>query len=286
MRSLLYLLLTVGPCCMNVLTAAASLACASPPNQIREELLRYRRVRTTGVGLGAGLVTTSFALGIADGAISPVAAAAAAGVGLTAAAAVTWSHNEARPPLSDSRFVVQDSLIPFAGQGLFAASPVREGEYLFEYAGERLSEEEYFERYRSGEGRCGSTHRKHATSARTKRSCAPLLRYVAVVDTLALLGEPIYTDAADPARSGIARWMNSLPEGECNVRKRKQRFGGQRGRMFFYAARPIEPGEELTFDYGAAYWDAVSAQAAEVEPEEPAADARRLEGTTSANSGQ
>mmetsp|Transcript_17195 Transcript_17195/g.55501 ORF Transcript_17195/g.55501 Transcript_17195/m.55501 type:complete len:249 (-) Transcript_17195:186-932(-) len=248
---------------MNVLTAAASLACASPPNQIREELLRYRRVRTTGVGLGAGLVTTSFALGIADGAISPVAAAAAAGVGLTAAAAVTWSHNEARPPLSDSRFVVQDSLIPFAGQGLFAASPVREGEYLFEYAGERLSEEEYFERYRSGEG-----------------------RYVAVVDTLALLGEPIYTDAADPARSGIARWMNSLPEGECNVRKRKQRFGGQRGRMFFYAARPIEPGEELTFDYGAAYWDAVSAQAAEVEPEEPAADARRLEGTTSANSGQ
>ena len=59
---------------MNVLTAAASLACASPPNQIREELLRYRRVRTTGVGLGAGLVTTSFALGIADGAISPVAA--------------------------------------------------------------------------------------------------------------------------------------------------------------------------------------------------------------------
>lgn len=107
-----------------------------------------------------------------------------------------------------------------------------------------------------------------------------------MVDTLALLGEPIYTDAADPARSGIARWMNSLPEGECNVRKRKQRFGGQRGRMFFYAARPIEPGEELTFDYGAAYWDAVSAQAAEVEPEEPAADARRLEGTTSANSGQ
>jgi len=36
---------------------------------------------------------------------------------------------------------------------------------------------------------------------------------------------------------------------------KKQQFGKQAGRMYFYTIRDVLEGEELLFDYGNEYWE-------------------------------
>jgi len=212
------------------------LASASDPlqtNPLQAELVKLRRIRRAGVLAGGGLLTAAVGIGIGAGVLDAPFVLVPAALAAGAAVAYTRSHDETGPPLAVSNFEVKGSLIPDAGMGLFAASPIAAGTFLYEYGGDRLTEDAYYARYPTGQG-----------------------RYVAEVATL---GAPVYIDgeSADPAVSGVARWMNSQPTGECNVRKRKQRFGPMGGRMFFYAARDITLGEELLFDYGSDYWDAV-----------------------------
>ena len=149
---------------------------------------------------------------------------------------------------------VKQSTIPSAGLGLFAAAEIPADTYLFDYEGEVLSEEQYFERYPDGQG------------------C-----YVAVIDEQIPLSlpwiaskwtEPIYIDGIDQAKSNMARYMNSKSKvGERthtsngdgdgpNVRWKKQRYGSQSGSMHFYTLRDVKSGDELCFDYGRNYWDA------------------------------
>eukprot|EP00962_Isochrysis_galbana_P046297 scaffold18597_cov100-Isochrysis_galbana.AAC.3 len=223
---------------------AAMLATDMSP--IQAELVRLRRIRRVGVLAGGGLLAGAAALGIGTGVLDAPAVALPCVAAGGAALFYTRSHDEHRPPLADSCFLVQPSLIPGAGMGLFAAATIPAGAFLFEYTGDRLTEGEYYERYPTGQG-----------------------RYVAEVATL---GAPMYIDGATAdggVAPGWARWMNSQPEAECNVRKRKQRFGPMRGRMFLYAACAVEPGDELTFDYGRSYWDAVAAaEAAEAQEQD------------------
>ncbi|MCC7160524.1 SET domain-containing protein-lysine N-methyltransferase [Candidatus Nomurabacteria bacterium] len=49
-------------------------------------------------------------------------------------------------------------------------------------------------------------------------------------------------------RSNIARYINHSCRPNCEVDIIK-------GRVFVYAKRKIEPGEELAYDYGKEYWD-------------------------------
>ena len=146
------------------------------------------------------------------------------------------SCNESQNPLPSSSFQVAESTIPNAGMGLFAGTNIAKSTYLFDYEGEILTEDEYFDKYPNGDG-----------------------RYVAQVNTgiWSLLGiaEPLYIDAMDPKLSNLARFMNSSGN-NANVYWKKQAFGTQAGTMHFYTIRDIQKGEELLFDYGDNYWEA------------------------------
>jgi SET domain len=214
---------------------------------IQEEVRSARLVRHTGVALGGGILSLAGTVGIAVGMFDPVAILLPTVATLVLFLVNSWRHNEYRSPLPESAFEIKASLIPNAGQGLFAANTIPKDMYLMDYAGELLSEEEYFIRYPSGQG-----------------------RYVASVNEpiplpgLGILSQPTYIDAIHPPSSldqstnRLARYMNSLTiQDGANVYWRKQRYGPQGGRMHLYALRDISMGEELCFDYGENYWGAL-----------------------------
>ena len=62
-----------------------------------------------------------------------------------------------------------------------------------------------------------------------------------------------YIDSEDPDLSSWVRYVNHESEARvgCNLRSR---VDGRRRLVWFEASRDIAPGEELAYDYGAAYW--------------------------------
>jgi len=200
---------------------------AKPPLQLEVE--QTLRLRTFGLAFGLTLVGLASCAAVHEEMITlPAlfvpASLAAAFLGLVAWMAVTLSYEEHRPPLCEEMLVVRPS--PGKGNGLFAAAPIAAGTFLFDYQGEVLrSLDELFERYPDGRG-----------------------AYIACVNS------EMYIDGADP-ESGLARWMNHRRRGPT-VQARKQRFGPSPA-MHFYAARDVAGGEELVFDYGDEYWDAM-----------------------------
>ena len=58
----------------------------------------------------------------------------------------------------------------------------------------------------------------------------------------------------DPGLSNQARWMNHA--NEANVVWKKQKLGPKPA-MHFYTRARVLPGDELCFDYGDEYWDAL-----------------------------
>ena len=205
-------------------------------NPLQQAVQMDRSRRLQGVWAGGTLLTSGTTVGLASGilhwpeVVAPLAVAACA--------VQTWllSCHESQPPLPDDFFEVQISSIPNAGKGLFATRDIPQGAYLFAYAGDRLTETQYFDRYPQGDG------------------C-----YVAVLPSLpwSLNDEPIYVDGAPLASGGWSRWMNSQSSNP-SVRGRKSRTEPRN--FHFYAARDIKKGEELCFDYGANYWDAFERQ--------------------------
>jgi hypothetical protein len=207
-----------------------------------------RYLRHLGILLGSSLFLTS-ALIIDPGILLTLVIGAA-----TFFYVNTQRHNEESEPLQDSCFEVRESTIRDAGMGLFAAEAIAPNKYLFAYEGERLDEDAYFSRYPDGQGR-------YVAVIDEQLPILPLASLVkedesALKNTLRRLSEPTYIDAIDPDRSNLARYMNSNSINP-NVVWTKQRFGRQAGTMHFYTIDKVEVGNELFFDYGANYWDAV-----------------------------
>jgi len=156
---------------------------------------------------------------------SPLVAAlpgvAAAGALLyRAKPAITWDE-----PLGIEDLEVREA--PGKGEGLFASRRIKAGEFIMDYLGETMTADELDGRY------------------------ANLLEARYALELTGPLGlSPSYIDAVNPARSNLGRYINHCSRPTC--RKVRQRFPDRRLR--FFAACDLEPGDELTFDYGDAYW--------------------------------
>ena len=139
------------------------------------------------------------------------------------------------------------------GKGLFAQHDIPEGAYLFDYEGETLDLPAYESRYPDKVS-------DYAVGIKMPN------------------GAMQFKDAADPRKSGLARFMNHDFR-RANVRratalgghlhrlhpppppplqvKRSTKFDDPAGpRVLMYASRRIKAGEELQWDYGAGYWAA------------------------------
>jgi pre-rRNA-processing protein TSR3 len=112
------------------------------------------------------------------------------------------------------------------GYGVFALNPLPSNTWIGDYLGSVLSQAEYLRRYPSEDA-----------------------EYVLAAN------EDYNVDAADATRSSFLRYANhstSDPNLVVEIeRVRKQREKHVR----FYTARDVAVGEELTFNYGKAYWD-------------------------------
>lgn len=100
-----------------------------------------------------------------------------------------------------------------AGLGLFARAPFKKGDFVVEYTGEIIPNEEADRR--------GTRYIFEISSRRS-------------VD--------------GSTRTNLARYMNHSCDPNCEAE-----IDG--ARIMIYALRDIEPGEELTYDYGEEYFD-------------------------------
>lgn len=120
------------------------------------------------------------------------------------------------------------------GQGLFALRSIRKGTYIFDYLGESLGGQEELDE-------------KYGTGSRIDSSTTAYL-----LELNGPLGlKPTFVDAAEPALSNEARYMNHGGDAS-NLMKFKGRF--PKRRLSFFAKQDIEIDEELLWDYGFDYW--------------------------------
>jgi len=199
---------------------------------LMQEVRERRLARSAGLAGGAVLLGGTLCVGASANVFDGGALLAGAGMVASVATLVSASYNEGAAPLPDALFRVGPS-DDSKGDGLFACKPIAKGTFLFDYEGERLTEEEFFARYPDANG-----------------------RYVACIDAPLPWMAPSYIDGANVDLSSIARWINHSCR-RANVRWKKQRFGTA---MHFYAMRDIAQGEELFFDYGDAYWKALGVE--------------------------
>jgi hypothetical protein len=197
---------------------------------LRTEVIERRRARSLGLVAGGTLLGGAAAAGAALGIVDLSPAVPVVALATVATAFNTARHNENSDPIDPSSVEVRPAPAG-RGEGLFARVPIASGTYLFDYEGDRLTEEDFFARYPTAQG-----------------------RYTACIDACLPWQPPRYIDGADAARSGVARWINHSAR-RANVYYRKQRFGEPA--MHFYAMRDIAADEELAFDYGEGYWAAL-----------------------------
>jgi hypothetical protein len=191
------------------------------PALLREVRAR-RALRTAGLSTGVLFGVMAGGLGISSGILDKTLCLTLLSTGCLAWLGVTLTYEESGSPLSDDHFNVQE--VPGKGRGLICAQPIAAGTYLFDYGGQRLSEEAFFQRFPSGQS-----------------------------DYAARITSTEYIDGASEG-SGLAPMMNHACE-RATVRKATQIFGPNTA-IHFYARRDLMPGEELTWNYGAEYWDA------------------------------
>jgi len=150
----------------------------------------------------------------------------------------------AHSPLSDAAFSV--GATADRGSGLFVAAKegLAGGTYLFDYGGELLEQNEYDERYpKPLPGQGGGGGGKSADYA---------------VGIARPDGSSVYVDAADPAASNLARFMNHAEDGNGepgSANCAAWTLWEPSPRVLLFAARDIEEGEELVWDYGEQYWE-------------------------------
>lgn len=173
---------------------------------------------------GAPSSTSGFASRVGGGAIDPVLARAK-------------RFNDIRRRKRRERLMARMAVIVLGtkkkGKGLFAQRPIPAGAYLFDYEGERLDKAGYNARYpdRVSDYAVGIKSSDGAIS---------------------------FVDAANPLKSGLARFMNH--DGDRPNVARKTLFDGPMPRVVMYTTRHVEAGEELQWDYGPGYWAAKPGQ--------------------------
>ena len=102
------------------------------------------------------------------------------------------------------------------GKGVFALQPIRAGETVIEYAGERITWKEALRRHPHDPAQPNHTFYFH-------------------IDDQHVIDANVGGNAA--------RWINHACDTNCEADE-------QDGRVFIKAVRDIEPGEELFYDYG------------------------------------
>ena len=109
------------------------------------------------------------------------------------------------------------------GNGMFAVAPIRKGERLIEYKGQRRTHEEV------DEGDTGDVESGHTF--------------------LFTLNDEYVIDANYEGNS--ARWINHSCKPNCEaVLEEADGDDRRKDRVFIESIRAIRPGEELTYDYG------------------------------------
>jgi hypothetical protein len=110
------------------------------------------------------------------------------------------------------------------GQGLFAAREISPGRKIGEYMGERLDREELLAKYGLEASECA--------------------------DYVMQIGEDMWMDASDPAKSNHTRYINHA-EGEA---ENCVMFGDDKSSTIILVIRPVACGEQLLMNYGPGYW--------------------------------
>lgn len=123
------------------------------------------------------------------------------------------------------KLYVDESCIPGAGRGLFAAKEIRRGDIVAEYWGDLITEEQASELYSSGRG--AYMYRTHDGR---------------VMD-------------ADRIEECISKYANdargmTFQQGLVN----NARFEERGKRVLLIASRTIKPGQEILINYGKDYW--------------------------------
>jgi SET domain-containing protein len=132
---------------------------------------------------------------------------------------------------------------PGRGLGMFALSPVPAFEEVGRYAGELICAAENERRYKGGGWR-----------SRLWRLGRRLRGETVTGDYVYSIEPDLLVDGEDTARSGWTRYLNHSGEPNLAAKSLAQdMYGGPK--VWFYALRDIDVGEELTFSYGSKYWD-------------------------------
>jgi len=135
----------------------------------------------------------------------------------------------AHEPLPDSRFRCLHTGSD-RGLGLFVGEQaIESGEYLFDYKGRVREDGEHAELYPRNTGRSNYS-----------------------VGIMRADGSSIFIDATSLAESNLARYINHADADEANVVA--WTLAEPQPRVLMFAGRVLLPGEEMSWDYGQAFW--------------------------------
>lgn len=132
---------------------------------------------------------------------------------------------------------------PGRGLGVFAVHRLAKSLVLGWYEGERLTLRQLHERYY-----CDAD----SVSGSPGGSAG---RYVINLGSCSETGRLLFLDAEDPARSNWTRFLNHSEQPNVSVERATQPTGEPGMRVM--VERPVASGEELFFDYGPGYFEAV-----------------------------
>lgn len=135
---------------------------------------------------------------------------------------------------------------PGKGFGAFALRRFEAGSIVGDYCGEAISQREINARYEKTEPLKIDDHLW--VISRQQRSIPTTGDYLYRVEN------DLFIDAEDPDVSSWARFINHASEANLQGKSLAKSYTGE-PRVWFVARRDIEPGDELTWDYGDDYWN-------------------------------
>lgn len=130
--------------------------------------------------------------------------------------------------------VVRKSRIPNAGKGLFTTSPIRKGDVIVEYQGEKLTWDQ-----------CCKRNKKHPDQA-------PYLFFISKNNCV----------DAEHTPEALARYANDA-EGYVQIKGKKNNseYRVIKSKPYIVATAPIKANGEILVSYGGDYWDAMKEEA-------------------------